>query len=117
MAIELCVTPAAAALIEKLRQEHGALIFYLSGGCCEGSAPLCLRSGELAIGPHDIEIGKAAGVPFYTSPSHHALLENGRLTLDVGADRGDGFSLESSSGVGFRLDVRPAGAVQKSAGE
>jgi uncharacterized protein (DUF779 family) len=117
MATELCVTPAAAALIETLRHEHGALIFYLSGGCCEGSAPLCLRSDELRIGPHDILVGEAAGVPFYTSPSHHALLADSRLTLDVGPERGDGFSLESSAGAGFRLDMRPAGDLQKSAGE
>lgn len=94
-------TPAALELVEQLKASHGPLIFYQSGGCCEGSSPLCLREGELQISPSDILFGHLAGVPFYTSASQFNYLRYSLLTLDVIQGRGDSFSLEASEGYCF----------------
>ncbi|MGB4467145.1 MAG: DUF779 domain-containing protein [Azovibrio sp.] len=102
----ILATPAALALVEQLKARHGPLLFYQSGGCCEGSAPLCLRAGELQIGPNDILLGHIAGVPFYTSATEFNLLRSSELTLDVVRGRGDSFSLEAAEGDCFIVHSR-----------
>ncbi len=97
----LCATPAALALVQRLEDEHGALLLYQSGGCCEGSTPLCLRQGELQITPQDVLLGQISNTRFYTSPSQFTYLQYSHLTLDVVPGRGDSFSLEAGLGYCF----------------
>ena len=95
------VTEAAAALIRLLRDEHGALMFHQSGGCCDGSAPMCFPLGELRVGAQDVKLGAIEGCPFYMSASQFELWNHTELTIDVVPGRGAGFSLEAPEGVRF----------------
>lgn len=97
----VCVTEAAAALIRRLREEHGELVFHLSGGCCEGSAPMCLRRSGFRIGARDVLLGMAEGVPFYVGAAQFPYWANCQLTLDVTTGGGDSFSVEAVDGVRF----------------
>jgi len=100
----VCVTEAAATLLRRLRQQHGALLLHLSGGCCEGSAPMCLRRDGFRIGPRDVLLGVAEDCPFYVGAAQFPYWASCQLTLDVTKDGGDSFSLEAADGV--RLIVR-----------
>lgn len=101
MPVRVHATPAALELVEQLKASHGSLLFYQSGGCCEGSSPLCLREGELQISPGDVLLGHLAGIPFYTSASQFNYLRHSLLTLDVIPGQGDSYSLEASEGYSF----------------
>ena len=100
------VTAAAVALIEQLRAAHGPLMFHQSGGCCDGSAPMCYPDGEFRVGGHDVWLGTVAGCPFYISGPQFEVWQHTHLTLDVVAGRGSGFSLESPLGVRFLIRSR-----------
>lgn len=100
------VTAAAVALIEKLRAAHGPLMFHQSGGCCDGSAPMCYPDGEFRVGGHDVWLGSVADCPFYISGPQFEVWQHTHLTLDVVAGRGSGFSLESPLGVRFLIRSR-----------
>ena len=100
------VTAAAVALIEKLRAAHGPLMFHQSGGCCDGSAPMCYPDGEFRVGGHDVWLGSVADCPFYISGPQFEVWQHTLLTLDVVAGRGSGFSLESPLGVRFLIRSR-----------
>ncbi len=63
MAQHVTATPAALDLLERLRAQHGDLIVHVSGGCCDGSSPMCLRASDLPASPHDVQLGALAGVP------------------------------------------------------
>src|SRR5688572_4995091 len=95
------VTEAAAALIRELSSEHGKLMFHQSGGCCDGSAPMCFSLGELHVGAQDVKLGEIEGCPFYMSASQYKLWKHTQLTIDVVPGRGAGFSLEAPRGVRF----------------
>jgi uncharacterized protein len=97
----LDVTPAAVDLIEKLRSIHGELMFHQSGGCCDGSAPMCFPKGEFRVGDSDVHLGDIAGCGFYMSESQFEYWKHTRLTIDVSPGRASGFSLEGSMGVKF----------------
>ena len=71
-AVRVTATPEALAVIERLQAEHGALMFYQSSGCCDGSSPMCLVEGELLLSPVDICLGEVGGVGFHMSPSQFA---------------------------------------------
>ena len=103
----LDATPAALALIERLVKEHGPLMFHQSGGCCDGSSPMCYPAGEFKIGARDVQLGELGGCPFYMGGDQYELWKHTRLTLDVVPGRGGGFSLEAPEGVRFliRSDV------------
>lgn len=105
MPAHLTVSRAAAALIRRLQELHGPLVFHLSRGCCDGTAPICLRQGELHRGSRDVLLGEVAGAPFYTDAAQAALLANAGLLLDVVESDSDGFSAEA--GDGLRFIVRP----------
>jgi uncharacterized protein (DUF779 family) len=94
-------TPAAAALIGELEAEHGRLMFHQSGGCCDGSAPMCYPAAEFRVGQRDVLLGHVAGVPFYIGAAQFELWEHTHLTIDVVPGRGSGFSLEAPRGVRF----------------
>lgn len=95
-------TPAALLLIARLQSKHGAsLIFFQSGGCCDGSAPMCYLPGELTPGQHDLLLGSIGGCPFYISKSQYEYWQNTQLIIDVVDGNGDTFSLEGPEGVSF----------------
>ena len=106
------VTPAAADLIRSLRGAHGPLMFHQSGGCCDGSAPMCFPRGEFRTGGSDVLLeeididGVAEPVTFWMSSSQFALWRHTHLTVDVVPGRGSGFSLEAPEGVRFLIRSR-----------
>lgn len=95
------VTGAAAALIRELAEEHGPLMFHQSGGCCDGSAPMCFPNGSFKVGASDVFLGEIAGCPFYIARSQFEYWQHTQLEIDVVPGRGAGFSLEAPLGVRF----------------
>jgi len=94
-------TPAAQALIEQLRREHGELLFYQSHGCCAGSAPMCFAVHELKLNANDRRLGEAGGVPVYASLAQCDYLAGLQMTLDVAPGNSGSFGLEDGSGQHF----------------
>jgi uncharacterized protein (DUF779 family) len=94
-------TPAAQALIERLRAVHGPLMFHQSGGCCDGSAPMCFALGEFQTGDADVCLGEIAGAPFYMSRAQFAYWEHTHLIIDAVQGNGGMFSLERPTGLRF----------------
>jgi uncharacterized protein (DUF779 family) len=101
MPARVIATPEASALIERLRQQHGPLIFHQSGGCCDGSAPMCFKDGEFRIGGRDVRLGDIDGCPFYIGGAQFEYWSHTQLIIDVVAGRGASFSLEIPEGVRF----------------
>jgi uncharacterized protein (DUF779 family) len=100
-------TEAAAALMAKLAAKHGPLMFHQSGGCCDGSSPMCYARGEFLIGDSDILITTLEdGTPFYMSRSQFEYWKHTQLILDVVPGRGGMFSLENPEGVRFLIRSR-----------
>jgi uncharacterized protein (DUF779 family) len=117
----VAVTPQAADLLRRLRTEHGPLMFHQSGGCCDGSSPMCYPLGEFVTGPSDVllgslDIGDPAGregdagyegaVPVWMSAAQFEYWSHTHLTIDVVPGRGGGFSLEAPLGVRFLIRSR-----------
>jgi uncharacterized protein len=98
---KVIATEAALALIEQLKAEHGALMFHQSGGCCDGSTPMCFPEGELTIGSVDIKLGEIGGCPFYINAAQYDRWKHTQLIIDVASGPGNDFSLESAAGVRF----------------
>ncbi|MGH8148332.1 MAG: DUF779 domain-containing protein, partial [Rhodanobacteraceae bacterium] len=94
-------TPAADALIERLREKHGPVLFHQSGGCCDGSSPMCYPQGEFIVGDEDVKLGEIDGAPFYMSPSQYEYWKHTQLIIDVVEGRGGMFSLDNGEGVRF----------------
>jgi len=94
-------TPLAEEWIARLSATHGPLMFHQSGGCCDGSAPMCFALGEFRVGQSDVKLGEIGGCPFYMSESQFEYWQHTQLTIDVVAGRGAGFSLEAPRGVRF----------------
>jgi len=86
-------TGAASEMIERMRTEHGPLALFQSGGCCDGSSPICLKEGELPPSANDLLLGDVAGVPFYVDGEQYERWGRPRFLLDVGAGPAEGFSL------------------------
>jgi uncharacterized protein (DUF779 family) len=101
MVDRVLVTPAAAALIAKLRALNGDLLFHQSGGCCDGSSPMCYPLGEFRVGAQDILLGQIEFCPVYIGAAQFEYWAHTQLTIDVVPGRGGGFSLESPEGVRF----------------
>ncbi|GAA2262667.1 DUF779 domain-containing protein [Streptomyces amakusaensis] len=103
------LTPAAAALVRSLTEAHGPLMFHQSGGCCDGSAPMCYPRGEFRTGQSDVLLaelrvaGVADAVSFWMSRSQYEVWSHTRLVVDVVEGRGSGFSLEAPEGVRFLI--------------
>jgi uncharacterized protein (DUF779 family) len=100
------VTAEAEKVIDTLRAEHGALMFHQSGGCCDGSSPMCYLLGEFRIGGRDVRLGEIAGCPFYMGADQFEYWRHTQLTIDVVPGRGGGFSLEAPLGVRFLVRSR-----------
>lgn len=99
-------TKAAIDLIEKLKQQHGNLMFHQSGGCCDGSQPMCFAENEFKIGGSDILLGEIAGCKFYMHKDQFEYWKHTQLTLDLTPGRGSSFSLEIPLGVRFMIKSR-----------
>jgi uncharacterized protein (DUF779 family) len=94
-------TPETLALIERLMNIHGPLLFHQSGGCCDGSAPMCYPRGEFKVGAQDIYLGAIGGQPFYMGAAQFEYWQHTHLIIDVVPGRGSGFSVEAPEGVRF----------------
>ena len=101
MVDRVLATDAALRLMGTLSAKHGPLMFHQSGGCCDGSAPMCYPLGEFRVGAGDVELGSIGGAPFYMSGSQFELWRHTQLLIDVVPGRGSGFSLEAPEGVRF----------------
>jgi uncharacterized protein (DUF779 family) len=100
------VTEAAAEVIDRLRSEHGELMFHLSGGCCDGSSPMCYPAGEFRLGGRDLYLGDIHGCGFYMHADQFEYYKNSHTTVDVVEGRGASFSLEIPLGVRFLIRSR-----------
>lgn len=94
-------TPEALALIRSLISKYGPLMFHQSGGCCDGSAPMCYPRGEILIGDQDVLLGEIGGQPFYMGAAQFEYWRHTHLTIDVVPGRGGMFSLEGPHGLRF----------------
>lgn len=94
-------TQSTLDLISKLVVMHGPLLFHQSGGCCDGSAPMCYPRGEFKVGAQDVYMGEIGGQPFYMGRSQFEYWQHTHLIIDVVPGRGSGFSVESPEGVRF----------------
>jgi uncharacterized protein (DUF779 family) len=95
------VTDAAHATIERLRARHSPLVFVQSGGCCDGSSPICLAEGEFLLGPGDVLVGEIAGCLFYVDREQDERWRRPSFVIDVAPGGGDSFSLEGPDGIHF----------------
>ncbi|SNR60235.1 hypothetical protein SAMN06265360_111139 [Haloechinothrix alba] len=105
------VSPGAAQLLRRLRDTHGPLMFHQSGGCCDGSAPMCYPLGEFRVGGNDVHLGDLEvdglePIPVWMSGSQFEYWKHTHLTIDVVGGRGSGFSLEAPEGVRFLIRSR-----------
>jgi len=101
MVNRVSATPAAAALIGKLKASHGELMFHQSGGCCDGSSPMCYPLGEFKLGHADVRLGEIEACPFYIGSAQFDLWRHTHLMIDAVPGRGGGFSLEAPEGMRF----------------
>jgi hypothetical protein len=100
-AVRVRATPEAVNLVERLRAAYGPLVFFQSGGCCAGSAPMCLRDGELLPGASDVRLGDIAGAAFYIDAEQDERWNRPSFVIDVSPGPAEGFSLEACEGVHF----------------
>jgi len=94
-------TEAALAFIGELRRRHGPLMFFQSGGCCDGSAPMCYLAGEFSVSDTDVRLGELDGASFYMGREQFAYWEHTQLIIDVVAGNGGMFSLDNGTGKRF----------------
>ncbi|PKR77301.1 DUF779 domain-containing protein [Halalkalibacillus sediminis] len=101
MVERVTATDATLELIELLKEKHGPIMFHQSGGCCDGSAPMCYPDGDLMIGDQDIFLGEIGESPFYIHASQYDYWKHTQLIIDVVDGRGGMFSLEGVEGKRF----------------
>ena len=99
-------TEAACALIAEIRRDHPDIIFHQSGGCCDGSSPMCYPASEFRIGANDVKLGEVAGTPVYISGPQFAAWKHTQLILDVVPGRGGMFSLDNGREKRFLARAR-----------
>ncbi len=95
------ITPEAELIVDQLRAKNGELMFHQSGGCCDGSSPMCYPKGEFIVGSSDVWLGEVAGCDFYMAKDQFEFWQHTELTIDVVNGRGASFSLEIPLGVRF----------------
>jgi len=103
---KVAITDAARELVAELVATHGPLLFHQSGGCCDGSSPMCYPRDEFLISDADVLLGWVAGQPFYMSAAQYEYWRHTHLTVDVVPGRGGGFSVEAPSGMRFLIRSR-----------
>ena len=101
MTERVSVTARARAVIDQLREQHGELMFHQSGGCCDGSAPMCFQKGDFLLGSRDLCLGEIHGCGFYMAADQFEYYKNTHITVDVTEGRGSSFSLEIPLGLRF----------------
>ncbi len=109
-------TPAALELLERLGGQHGDLIVHVSGGCCDGSSPMCLRAADLPASPHDVQLGVLAGVPVVIDGDQNRRWQQPRFHFDVAPGAAGGFSLEALEDLHFTAesgDLLPSPSKRK----
>ena len=94
-------TPDALELIDRMRAKHGPVMFHQSGGCCDGSSPMCYPVGDFYLGASDVRLGEIGGAEFFMSASQFEYWKHTQLIIDVVPGRGGMFSLENPEGVRF----------------
>lgn len=99
-------TPEAEKVIDKLRATHGELMFHQSGGCCDGSQPMCFEKGDFRVGASDVWIGKIHGCDFFMNADQFEFWKHTQLIIDVTQGRGASFSIEIPLGVRFLTKSR-----------
>ena len=108
-------TPAALALIEEIRAEHGPILFHQSGGCCDGSSPMCYPTSDFIVGDRDVKLGEIGGAAVYIGAAQFDLWRHTQLIIDVTPGRGGMFSLDNGREVRFltrsRLYTKPEQAA------
>jgi uncharacterized protein len=95
------ITEEAAKVVDQLRAKHGELMFHQSGGCCDGSSPMCYPKGEFLVGSSDVWLGEIAGCDFYMARDQFEFWQHTELTIDITKGRGASFSLEIPLGLRF----------------
>ena len=100
-ATRVSATPCALELIRKLAEQHGPLLFHQSGGCCDGSSPMCFPRDDLLLGEQDVFLGEIGGQPFYIGGAQFEYWKHTHLIIDVVPGRGGMFSLEGPLGMRF----------------
>jgi uncharacterized protein len=101
MVERVLATEATLNLIERLKQKHGPLMFHQSGGCCDGSAPMCYAAGEFRVGGNDVKLGQIGGCDVYMDADQFDYWTHTQLIIDVVPGRGHGFTLEAPEGLRF----------------
>ena len=105
MSIErISITPAAVEVVEKLKEEHGDLVFNQSGGCCDGTAPMCYAKGDFYVPSRNIKLGELCGVEFFIDKDQFEYFRHSHITIDVKEEKGafgNSFSLEIDLGYQF----------------
>jgi hypothetical protein len=99
-------TDEACSVIDQLRARYGPLMFHQSGGCCDGSSPMCFEEGDFRLGASDVYLGDLHGCPFYMARDQYEYWQHMQLTIDVKEGRGASFSLEIPLGVRFVVRSR-----------
>ena len=112
MVEKVMATETALALIERLRQKHGPLMFHQSGGCCDNSAANCYLPGEITIGAGDVYLGEIGGCPFYIGKAQYEYWKHTQLIIDVIDGHGGTFSLEGPEGKAFHTRSRVFSAAE-----
>lgn len=92
---KVSATDAALALIAEIKADHGEIMFHQSGGCCDGSSPMCYAQGDFLIGDNDVLLGKIGGAPFYIGGEQYEVWKHTNLIIDVVPGRGGMFSLDN----------------------
>ena len=100
------ITDEAAALLTRLMERHGPLLFHQSGGCCDGSSPMCFPRGEFRVSDRDVYLGDVVGTPVYMGANQYEYWAHTHLSVDVVKGRGSGFSVEAPDGVRFLIRSR-----------
>ncbi len=100
------ITPEADELLNVLKQKHGALMFHQSGGCCDGSQPMCFEKGDFILGQSDVCIGSISDCEFWMNKDQFEYWKFTQLTVHVSKGRGSSFSLEIPMGMRFLTQSR-----------
>ncbi|WP_375456637.1 DUF779 domain-containing protein [uncultured Methylobacterium sp.] len=113
--LRVTATPAALALIADLRAEHGPVMFHQSGGCCDGSSPMCYPVGDFITGDGDVHLGQVGGADFFISRPQFQVWKHTHIMLDVVPGRGGMFSLENGREKRFHIRSRLFTAAENAA--
>ena len=98
---QVTATPAALELLAQIVAEHGPVLFHQSGGCCDGSSPMCYAQGDFRIGERDVKLGEIGGMPVYISASQYEAWKHTKLIIDAIPGRGGMFSLDNGREMRF----------------